>query len=145
MRLLARALGACLILATTTSACDINTHAISGQATLACTKPSLTVVGHHQKGGRMPVRAGQALRLRGVHYTDDCAAGGAGAGTPITKLQLILRSKYRIGPVATVHPRGRNAAFTVRVTIPATTSPGPATLSDVLGPPHGVVRLVVRR
>jgi hypothetical protein len=47
--------------------------------------------------------------------------------------------------VATVHPRGRNAAFTVRVTIPATTSPGPATVSDVLSPPHGVVRLVVRR
>ncbi|MDX6357618.1 MAG: hypothetical protein QOH37_672, partial [Nocardioidaceae bacterium] len=144
MRLLARAVGACLVLTTLTTACGHDLPATGGQGTPSCTRPSLTVVGHPQERGRLSVRAGQSLHLRGVHYTD-CAAGGTGAGNPIAELQIILRSKYRIGPVATVHPRGENAAFTARVTIPATTSPGQAMLTDVLSPPHGVVRLVVRR
>lgn len=144
MRPLARAVGACLVLVTT-SACDIGTHVGHDAATPACTKPSLMVVGHHQPRGRLHVAAGQTLRLHGVHYTDDCAAGAHGAGTPIAELQLVLRSKYRIGSVATVHPRGADSAFTVAVTIPATTLPGPAELTDVLQAPHGVVRLLVGR
>ncbi len=143
MRLLILA-GACLVLGTT-AACDLSTHPKSDQGASACVKPTLTVVGQRQVQGRLPVRPGQTLRLRGTHYTVDCAAGGRGAGTPIPSLQLILRSRFRLGPVATVHPHGPNAAFTVRVTIPRTTQPGPASLTPVLPPPHDEVRLVVRR
>ena len=143
MRLLIPAAGACLVLVTT-AACDVSTHGKSDQVS-RCVAPTLTVLGHPQAHGRLPVRPGQTLRLRGTHYTDECASGARGAGTPIPSLQLILRSRFRLGPVATVHPHGPDAAFTVRVTIPRTTLPGPASLTPVLGPPHDEVRLVVRR
>jgi hypothetical protein len=103
------------------------------------------VVGHEQTHGRVPVRPGQTLRLHGRDYTDDCAAGGAATGQTIPKLQLILQSLHHVGPLTTVHPHGADSTFTVSVTIPPTTGSGPATIFDVLAPPHGVVRLVVRR
>jgi hypothetical protein len=129
-----------------TSACKAGTHSLSDDGPESdCAAPRLSVVGHAHQHGALPVRPGQTLRLHGVHYTDDCAAGGAGTGRTIAKLQLGLESVHRIGPVATVHPHGRSSAFTVSVTIPTTTLPGPAKIFDVLAPPHGVVRLVVRR
>ena len=144
MRPLITAVGLCLGLVTT-AACDLTTHGKSDQGASGCVAPTLTVLGHRQVDGRLPVRPGQRLRLHGTHYTDDCAVGGQGTGTPMPSLQLILRSRFRLGPIATVHPRGPNAAFTVRVTIPRTTQPGPASITPVLGPPHDEVRLVVRR
>jgi hypothetical protein len=143
MRLRIPAVGACLVLVTT-AACDLSTDGKSDQGS-GCVTPSLTVVGRGQVHDRLPVQPGQTLRLHGTHYTDDCLTGGHETGTPIPSLKLILRSRFRLGPVATVHPHGPDAAFTVRVTIPRTTQPGPASITPVLGPPHDEVRLVVRR
>jgi hypothetical protein len=102
----------------------------------------LSVVGHGSRGV-VPVHPGQTLHLRGRDYTDACAPGGTGRTLP--HLQLILQSTYRVGPVATVRPHGPRSSFAVAVTIPATTAPGAARISDLYLAPHGVVRLVVRR
>ncbi len=117
----------------------------SHHSTQPCRPPTLTVVGHGSQQAVVPVRPGQTLRLHGRDYTDDCAAGGAGTGRTIPKIQLILWSKHRVGAIATVHPHGPRSSFAATVRIPTTTFPGPAHIADVLGPPHGVVRLVVRR
>jgi hypothetical protein len=109
-----------------------------------CVLPKLTVVGHARQHGPLTVRPGETVRLRGVHYTDDCAANRAGAGVAYPRLQLLLQSTYRIGPVATVHPKGADASFTVAVTIPSTTVAGPAKISAA-GIRGGHLRLVVRR
>ena len=133
-----------LLVLATTGACDLGTHDSSGGAARSCRPPRLSVVGHQKAQGSLPVRPGQTLRLHGRDYTDDCAGGGTSTDRTIAKLQLVLASVHRIGPVATVHPRGPRSAFTVSVTIPTTTLAGPAKIFDVLAPPHGVVRLVVR-
>jgi hypothetical protein len=111
----------------------------------SCTPPSLTVVGHEKQHGPLPVHPGQTLRIHGRDYTDDCGGNGAGLGQTIPQLQLVLQARFHVGPVATVHPRGADSAFTAVVTIPPTTAAGPAKIFDVLAPPHGVIRLVVRR
>jgi hypothetical protein len=138
-------LGMFFVLLASTSACKAGVPSLSDDGPeRECVAPRLSVVGHAHQHGALPVRPGQTLRLHGVHYTDDCAAGGAGTGRTIAKLQLGLESVHRVGPVATVHPHGPDAAFTVSVTIPTTTLAGPAKIFDVLTPPHGVVHLVVR-
>jgi hypothetical protein len=133
-------------LVTMTSACKVGGHSLGDDGPeRSCVPPKLTVVGHAGQHGPLVVRPGQTLRLHGVHYTDDCHVSDAGAATTVKKMQLILQSLHHIGAIATVHPHGADSAFTVSVTIPATTGAGPARIFDVLAPPHGVVRLVVRR
>jgi len=137
--------GICLVLATAT-ACTAGGPSLSDDGPERdCQPPRLTVVGHAHQHGPLPVRPGQVLRLHGVHYTDDCHVSDAGMATTVPKLQLVLQSRHHVGPVATVHPRGASSAYTVSVTIPSATASGPAKIFDVLSPPHGVVRLVVRR
>jgi hypothetical protein len=114
-------------------------------ATSRCRPPRLTVVGHPSAHRAVSVRPGQTLRLHGRDYTDDCVSGSTGTPRTVGRLQLVLQSAHHIGPLATVHPSGAGAAFTVSVTIPPGTAPGAATIFDVLAPPHGTVRLVVRR
>jgi hypothetical protein len=134
----------CLLLASA-SACKAHAPSLSDDGPeRSCQPPRLTVIGHPNQHGPLAVRPGQTLHLRGIHYTDDCHVADAGASRTIPKLQLVLQSKYHVGPVATVHPRGADAGFTVAVTIPPTTVAGPAKLFDLLAPPHGIIRLVVR-
>ncbi|HEY2880161.1 hypothetical protein [Nocardioides sp.] len=134
----------CLLLVSA-SGCKVHRPSLSDDGPeRGCTPPKLTVVGHAGKRGPLTVHPGQTLRLRGIHFTDDCAAGGAGTGRTIPRLQLVLQSKYRIGPLATVHPHGASSAFTVAVRIPPTTATGPAKIFDTAGSVAGGIRLVVR-
>jgi hypothetical protein len=137
-------LGACcLVLAT--SACKVQGPSLSDDGPERdCTKPTLTVVGHALQHGPIAVHPGQTLRVRGREFTDDCA-NGAATGVRIPRLQLGLQSKYRVGPLATVRPRGEHAAFSAVVTIPAGTALGPATIFDTGGLAKPGIRLVVRR
>jgi hypothetical protein len=133
-----------VVLAASATACDIRIG--SEHTDQRCTPPSLRVEGSApHPGSAVVVRPGETLRLHGRDYTDDCAGGGTGTSHTITKVQLVLQSQARVAPIAEVHPRGLDSAFTVSVTIPPTTRPGPAEIFDVLAPPHGVIRLVVRR
>ncbi len=128
-----------------TSACKSSVPSLGDDGPeRSCVPPRLTVVGQAPKHRPLTVHPGQTVRLRGLHYTDDCAASGAGTGVRYPRLQLVLQSKYHIGPVATVHPKGPDAAFTVAVTIPPTTAVGPAKLFSA-GVEGGHLRLVVRR
>jgi hypothetical protein len=137
-------LSCCLLVAVT--ACQVHAPSLSGDGPeRSCTPPKLTVVGHAPKHRPLTVRPGQTLRLHGVHFTDDCQVAGAGQGTTISRVQLVLRSTGRIGQVAIAHPHGLASAFTVSVTIPSTTLAGPARIGDAGGLKGTVLRLVVRR
>jgi hypothetical protein len=133
------------VLLASTTGCKVGKPSLSDDGPeRSCTPPRLSVVGHERGHGPLTVRPGQTLRLHGVHYTDDCAAGGAGTGQTIARLQLILQSVHHVGALATVHPRGATSSFSVSVTIPPGTAAGPATIFDALAPKHHVVHLVVR-
>ncbi len=134
----------CLVLVT--SACKAHPPSLSDDGPEKdCTPPSLTVLGHAHQRGPLAVSPGQQLRILGRDYTDDCAPNREGTGVRIPELQLVLRSKYRAGPLATVHPRGPHASFTAVVTIPPSTALGPAKIFDSAGSTGGGIRLVVRR
>jgi hypothetical protein len=134
----------CLLLVAVT-ACKVDTQSLSDDGPeRSCTRPRLHVLGPVGERATVTVHPGQTIRLHGVHYTDDCAAGGAGTGVAYRRLQLILQSPHRIGALATVHPRGEDSAFTVDVTIPTETIAGPAKISDSAGSTAQPLRLVVR-
>jgi hypothetical protein len=139
-------LGISFRLLASTTACKPDGPSLSDDGPeRSCQAPSSTVIGHAHQRGRLTVRPGQTLRVHAVHYTDDCAAGGAGTGQTVSKLQLVLQSRYRVTPLVTLHPKGASSAFTTTVTIPSTTFSEPAKLFDAFALPHGVIPLVVRR
>jgi hypothetical protein len=145
MKRLGRLAISCLLLATA-SACKADRSALSDDGPeRSCVSPRLTVVGHQHQPGPLPVRPGQTLHVRGIHYTDDCHVADTGESRTIPSVQLVLQSVHHVGPVATVHPRGPHASFTAVVTIPPSTAFGPAKIFDNAGSSGGGIRLVVRR
>ena len=137
-----------VLLTSTLTACGPLDHGVGahGGEAASCAAPAISVRPFRVRpvSGPVHVRAGQVLTIYGRFFASDCHdTGQGGPDTAIPHLQLAFAGRYRVLPLATVHPHGPDSSFRVAVRIPPTAASGRARIFETAS--NHELRLVVSR